>query len=84
MEDDNTTNVELNTYSEPPTIITEDENGNTHAEIPTVEIKKLNLPYRKVVNYKRKKKNIYHINSAINYLIKRGSAMLGKLLHLSS
>jgi hypothetical protein len=56
MEDDNTTNVELNTYSEPPTIITEDENGNTHAEIPTVEIKKLNLPYRKVVNYKRKKK----------------------------
>ncbi|RGB38290.1 carotenoid oxygenase [Rhizophagus diaphanus] len=47
MEDDNTTNVELNTYSEPPTIITEDENGNTHAEIPTVEIKKLNLPYRK-------------------------------------
>jgi hypothetical protein len=42
MADNNVTNVELNTYSEPPKILAEDE-------IPPVEIRKLNLPYRKVV-----------------------------------
>ncbi|CAI2186466.1 9229_t:CDS:2 [Funneliformis geosporum] len=47
MAEEIATTVELNTYSEPPTIITEDEDGNTYVEVSSEEMKKLNLLYRK-------------------------------------
>ncbi|CAG8683857.1 6652_t:CDS:2, partial [Funneliformis caledonium] len=47
MAENVATTLELNTYSEPPTIIAEDEDGNTYVEVSSEDIKKLNLLYRK-------------------------------------
>ncbi len=51
MTEDIITTEELHTFSEPPTIIAEDEDGNNYVEISSEEIKKLNLLYRKVVKF---------------------------------